>query len=95
MNLNKVLLIGRITAEPRMGKNIDTPVCNITLATNETWTDSGEKKERSEFHNVVLWGKLADIVSTYCEKGSLIMIEGKLRTRKYNDKYKTEIIEIV
>jgi len=92
MNLNKAILIGRMTADPRVNKVSDKAVCNFTLATNETWTNDGEKKEKSEFHNIVLWGRLAEVVSEYCKKGSLIMVEGKIRTRKYNNKYITEII---
>jgi single-strand DNA-binding protein len=100
MNLNKVFLIGRLTRDPEMrstqsGQN----VCNFGLATNRTWTNSTtkQKEEKTEFHNIVMWGKLAQIASQYLKKGSLALIEGRLQTRSWEDKtgnkkYTTEII---
>ena len=99
MNLNKVYLIGRLTQNPEMrttpsGQN----VCNFGLATNRTWTDqSNQKQEKAEFHNIVLWGKLADVASRYLTKGGLVLIEGRLQTRSWQDqqgqkKYRTEIV---
>ena len=99
MNLNKVFLVGRLTQNPDLrttpsGQN----VCSFGLATNRVWTDqSNQKQEKTEFHNIVLWGKLADIASRYLSKGNLVLIEGRLQTRSWQDqagvkKYKTEII---
>jgi single-strand DNA-binding protein len=100
MNLNKVMLIGNVTRDPEVrttpnGQNVAT----IGVATNRRWTDqaSGQKKEEVEFHNVVVWRKLADIVGQYVKKGSKIYIEGRLRTRSWDDqsgqkKYRTEIV---
>jgi single-strand DNA-binding protein len=74
-------------------------VANITLATSETWSDksSGEKKEKTEWHRVVFFGKLAEIVGQYLKKGSKVYIEGKLQTRKWQgqdgqDRYTTEVV---
>jgi single-strand DNA-binding protein len=99
MDLNKVQIIGRLTRDPEVrttttGKN----VCSFSVATGFTWTDqSGEKKEQTEFHNVVAWGKLGDIIAQYMKKGRQIYIEGRLQTRSWEgtDKkknYRTEII---
>ena len=100
VNLNKVFLIGRLTQDPEVKT---TPswqmVCNFGLATNRNWTDRGthEKKEKTEFHNIILWRRLAEIASQYLKKGSLVLIEGRIQTRSWQDasgakKYKTEII---
>lgn len=100
MYLNKVFLIGRLVADPELKT---TPqgqsVCNIRIATNRVWIDknSGEKKEETEYHDVILWRKLAEIASQFLSKGSLVMIEGRLRTRNWEDpsgnkRYKTEVI---
>ena len=100
MYLNKVLLIGRVVADPEVKT---TPsgqsVCTLRLATNRIWSDrtSGEKREETEFHNVVLWRRLAEIASQFLTKGSLVYIEGRLRTRNWEDpngnkRYRTEII---
>ncbi len=100
MDLNKVQIIGRLTRDPEIrttpgGKN----VCSFSVATGFSWTDqSGQKKEQTEFHNVVAWGKLGDIISQYMKKGRQIYIEGRLQTTSWDDKtsgqkrYKTEII---
>lgn len=87
MNLNKVFLIGRLTRDPEI-KNLPSgqPVCSFGLATNRIFVDkSGQKKEQTEFHNIVIFGKLAEIAAQYLTKGSLAMIEGHLRTRKWQD----------
>jgi single-strand DNA-binding protein len=86
--LNKVLLIGRLGQEPE--KRI-TPsghtVVNISLATTEYFKDQGgNKQERTEWHRVVLWNRLAEIVEQYCQKGSQIYVEGSLQTREWQDK---------
>lgn len=100
MNLNKVFLIGRLTNDPEVRT---TPsgqtVCSFGLATNRNWVDraTNEKKEKAEFHNIILWRRLAEIASQYLTKGSLVLIEGRIQTRNWEDssrnkRYKTEII---
>ncbi|MDP2684795.1 MAG: single-stranded DNA-binding protein [bacterium] len=100
MNLNKVMLIGNVTQDPEL-KKIPTgqSVVSFGVATNRQWNDkeSGEKRKQVEFHNIVAWGKLAEIVGQYVKKGSKIYIEGRLQTRSWDDqsgvkKYKTEIV---
>lgn len=97
--VNKVILIGNLGKDPELKSfpNGDA-YCNLTLATSESWTDktSGEKKERTEWHNLVFTRKLAEIVGQYLKKGAKIYVEGSLRTRKWQDKdghdrYTTEI----
>ena len=87
--MNKVILIGRLgkDAETRYMNNND-PVCNLSLATSEKWTDkqTGEKKEATEWHSIVLYRKLAEIAQQYCHKGDLIAIDGKIQSRKYTAK---------
>ncbi len=96
--LNKVQLIGRLGKDPET-KTLSTGsmVCNLTLATTEKWTDkSGEKQEATEWHNVAVWGKLADLCNKYLSKGSMIYVEGKIKTEVYEKdgqkKYTTRII---
>lgn len=98
--VNKVILIGNLGKDPEVKyfPNGDA-FCNLTLATSESWSDktTGEKKERTEWHNVVFTRKLAEITGQYCKKGSKIYVEGSLRTRKWQDKegqdrYTTEIL---
>jgi single-strand DNA-binding protein len=98
-SVNKVILVGNLGADPetRYMPNGDA-VCNIRLATTESWKDkaSGEKKEITEWHRVVFYRKLAEIVNQYVKKGSALYIEGRIRTRKWQDKegqerYTTEI----
>jgi len=98
--INKVILVGNIGKDPETrympnGK----AVTNFSVATSESWTDrtSGDKQERTEWHNVVLFEKLAEIAAEYLKKGSQVYIEGSLRTRKWQDKegkdrYTTEIV---
>lgn len=100
MNLNKVILVGRLTNDPQLRNTPSgAPVCSFGLATNRIWNDraSGERKKTTEFHNIVLWRKLAEIASQYLNKGSLVLIEGRLQTRTWNDssgnrRQKTEVI---
>lgn len=88
MNVNKVILVGRLTRDPEVrstpsGQSVTT----IGLATNNYWTDkSGQKQERTEFHTVVLWGKLAEIAGQYLSKGQECYVEGRLQTRSYTGK---------
>lgn len=98
-SLNKVILIGNLGRDPetRYAPSGDA-ICNITVATTETWKDkaSGERKEATEWHRVVFFGRLAEIAAQYLRKGSQIYVEGRLQTRKWQDKdgqdrYTTEI----
>ena len=92
MNVNKVLLVGRLTREPEIRTTTSgQSVASLSLATNSFWKDkSGQKQERTEFHNVVLWGRLAEIAGQYMVKGAEVFIEGRLQTRKYTAKDGTE-----
>lgn len=99
MNLNKVILIGRLAADPESrSTNSGQQVTNFSIATNRIWTNqSGEKQEQVEFHRIVAWGRLADIVSQYLKKGGLVMVEGHLQTRSWVGqdevkRYQTEIV---
>lgn len=100
MALNKVLLIGNLTRDPELRSTASgQSVSNFGLATNRVWKDqtSGERKEAVEFHNIVMWGRLAEISGQYLRKGSKIFIEGRLQTRSWQDqsgtkKYMTEIV---
>ena len=98
--VNKVILIGNLGKDPET-RYLPSggAVANVTVATSESWKDkqSGESKERTEWHNVVFYQKLAEIVGQYLKKGSQVYIEGSIRTRKWQDKeghdrYTTEII---
>ena len=98
-SVNKVILVGNLGKDPetRYTPSGDA-ICNITLATTDTWRDktSGEKREATEWHRVVFFGKLAEIAGQYLRKGSQVYVEGSLRTRKWQDKdgqdrYTTEI----
>lgn len=88
MNFNKVFLLGRLTADPQLRS---TPsgqqVVTLGVATNRVWKDkNGQKQEATEFHNAVIWGRQAEVVGQYLNKGSLIFIEGRLQTRNWEDK---------
>lgn len=89
MNLNKVTLIGNLTRDPA-GKKLPSgqQVTFFSLATNYSWKDAKtkERKESVEFHNIVAWGRLAEIVTVYLKKGDKIYLEGRLRSRKWQDK---------
>ena len=99
MNLNKVILVGRLTNDPNL-KTTPTgqTVCSFGLATNRIWTDkNNQKQEKTEFHNIVLWQKLAETASQYLKKGNLVLIEGRIQTRSWQDqngnkRYRTEIV---
>jgi single-strand DNA-binding protein len=98
--INKVILIGNLGADPETrAMPSGMAVANLRLATSEGWKDkqSGEQKERTEWHNVAMFGRLGEIAGEYLKKGSKVYIEGSLRTRKWqdksgNDRYTTEII---
>jgi single-strand DNA-binding protein len=99
MSLNKALLIGNLTRDPesRTTPNGQT-VATFTVATNRAWTtQAGERQERTEFHNVVSWGRLAEIVGKYLAKGRRVYVEGRLQTRDWQGqdgikRYRTEIV---
>lgn len=99
MNLNKAFILGNVTRDPETrALPSGQPVASFGLATNRFYTDSsGQKKQDTEFHNVVAFGKLADIVTRYVTKGSLVFIEGRIKTRNWQNQqgvkqYRTEII---
>jgi single-strand DNA-binding protein len=88
MNLNRVTLIGRAGEDPVL-KSLSTnmSVTSFSVATNRNWTDKeGNKQEETEWHRIVVWGKLAEIATSFITKGSLVMIEGRLQTRKWKSK---------
>ena len=99
MNLNKVLLIGRLTADPQLratktGQNVAV----FSVATNRVWNDkNNQKQEQVEFHNIVVWGKQAEVASKFLVKGQVAMIEGRIQSRDYEDKagVKRRVTEIV
>ena len=98
--INKVILIGNLGQDPESRTTPGgTTVTNIRIATSESWRDkqSGEMKEQTEWHTVVMWNRLGEIAAEYLKKGSQVYIEGRLRTRKWqdktgNDRYSTEIV---
>ncbi|MCH7821424.1 MAG: single-stranded DNA-binding protein [Proteobacteria bacterium] len=98
--INKVILVGNLGADPETRyMPSGSAVTNITVATNESWKDkqTGEQKDRTEWHKVAMFNRLAEVAAEYLRKGSQVYIEGKLRTRKWqdrdgNDRYTTEII---
>ncbi len=100
MNLNKVFIIGNLTSDPELRT---TPsgqsVCNFRMATNRIWNDrdTGQQQQKTEYHSIVAWRRLAEIASQFLNKGSLVLIEGRLETRNWQDpagnkRYRTEII---
>ena len=98
--VNKVILVGNLGQKPEMRyTQTKTAVATLSIATSESWKDkeSGEQREKTEWHRVVFFGKLAEIAGQYLDKGSQLYVEGKLQTRKWqdkdgNDKYTTEIL---
>jgi single-strand DNA-binding protein len=98
-SLNKVTLIGNVGKDPEVRNTQGGKVvANFSIATSESWTDktSGERSEKTEWHNIVVWGPLAEIVEKYVQKGSKLYIEGKLQTRSWEKdgkkNYTTEIV---
>ena len=99
MSVNKVILLGRLGQDPELKY---TPggaaVCNFSVATTESWTDKqGQKQEKTEWHRIVVWGKLAELCNQYLAKGRQAFVEGRLQTRSWDDKdgskrYTTEIM---
>jgi single-strand DNA-binding protein len=98
--INKVILVGRLGKDPEIRSTPSgTSVARFSLATDEKFTDrNGEKQERTEWHNIVAWGKLAEICGQYLKKGKLVYIDGSIRTDSWDDKesgqkkYRTEIV---
>ena len=97
-SVNKVILLGNLGRDPEIRYTQNgTPVANFTMATSERWNDpSGEKRERTEWHRIVVWGKQAEIASEYLRKGRQVYIEGSLQTREWTDRegnkrYTTEV----
>ena len=99
-SLNKVMLIGHVGKDPEVRfTGSGTPVASFSLATNESWKDAeGNQQERTDWHNIIAWKKLAEICGEWLKKGSKVYIEGRIQTRDYEDKntgakkYITEII---
>ncbi len=87
MNLNRVIVAGRLTADPQLrstttGQSVGT----FGVATSRTWTDkNNQKQEQTEFHNIVVWGRQAELCAQYLKKGALVLIEGRLQTRAWED----------
>ncbi|PID52030.1 MAG: single-stranded DNA-binding protein [Candidatus Moraniibacteriota bacterium] len=100
MNVNKAIVVGRLTQDPEMRTTPNgQTVANFTIATNTKWKDqSGQQQERTEFHNIVAWGRRGEIIGQYVTKGQELYVEGRLETRNWDDKdtgkkmYRTEII---
>lgn len=99
-SLNKATIIGHLGKDPEINRTQGGDVvASLSVATSERWTDksSGERKERTEWHRVKVWGKLAEVAEKYLRKGSLVYLEGKIETRKWQDqqgqdRYSTEIV---
>lgn len=100
IGINKCIILGRVGNDPEVKYSASgSAIANLSVATSEQWKDkqTGEKKEQTEWHRVVIFGKLAEVAGEYLRKGSQVYIEGQLRTRKWTDsngvdKYTTEIV---
>ncbi len=97
--INKAILIGNLGKDPELRRtNNGSTVVSFPLATTERWTDkNGERKDKTEWHNIVAWGKLADLANQYLKKGRPVYIEGRITTNSWDDKdgnkrYRTEIV---
>ena len=98
-SVNKVILVGNLGADPELKYTpSNRPVCNLSVATNEVWKDkAGQKQERVEWHRVNVWGDQAEHCSKYLAKGRMVYVEGRIQTRKWQDKegkdrYSTEVV---
>lgn len=97
--VNKVIIVGRLGADPEV-KTVSSgqTVCRLSVATSENWTDrDGQKQERTEWHRVVIWGRIAEVCGQHLAKGRQVYLEGRLQTRSWEDqqgqkKYTTEIV---
>ena len=99
MSVNKVIVLGRLGSDPELRYTPSgAAVCNFSVATSDNWTDkNGEKQEKTEWHRIVVWGKLGELCHQYLSKGRQAYIEGKLQTRSWEDnngvkKYTTEVL---
>lgn len=99
MYLNKSFILGNLTRDPELKKlNSGTAVCSFSVATNKVYRDKdGNKKESTDYHNIVVFGKMAENTAMYMRKGSQVLIEGRIQTRSWEDKdgnkkYRTEIV---
>ncbi len=99
MSVNRVIIIGNLGRDPEVRFTASgKPVANFPVATSEVWTDAeGNRQERTEWHNIVVWGKQAEACGQYLAKGRQVYVEGSIRTRQYDDKegnrrYMTEIV---
>lgn len=99
IGINKAILIGNLGKDPELRYTpAGQPVASFTLATTERWTDrNGQRQDRTEWHNIVAWGKLAELVNQYLKKGRSAYVEGRITTRSWDDrdgnkKYRTEIV---
>ena len=98
--VNKVILVGNLGQKPEMRYTKDQqPIANFSIATSESWKDksSGDMMERTEWHNITFFGRIAEVVERYLDKGSKVYVEGKLQTRKWQDqngqdRYTTEVV---
>lgn len=98
--INKVILLGRLGQDPEIKYTPNgTPVASFSMATSEEWVDksTNQKREKTEWHRVIVWGKLGELVNQYCSKGKQVFVEGRLETRSWENKegqkrYTTEII---
>lgn len=96
-SVNKVIIVGRLGKAPETKQVNSTTVATFSVATSESWTKDGQKQERTEWHRVVVWGKLAENCGKYLDKGRQVYVEGRLQTRSWDDKdgqkkYSTEIV---
>lgn len=98
-SVNRVIVLGNVTKDPEIRYTADgSAICNLTLATNRTWKDKdGQKQEEAEFHRCSFFGRTAEVAGEYVKKGNPLYVEGRLRTRKWQDKdgtdrYTTEIV---
>jgi len=95
--INKVILVGRLGTDPEVKAVGDSSVCNFSMATSESWKDKeGNKQEKTEWHKIAVWGKLADVCERYLSKGKQVYLEGSLHTRSWETdtgekRYSTEI----
>lgn len=96
--MNKIFILGRLGKDPEIKTISSGSVCSFSVATTEKWKDAdGQKQERTEWHQIVVYGKLAEICAKHISKGSQVMVEGRLQTRSWDDKdgkkkYQTEIV---
>jgi len=99
MNFNKVIICGRVTKDIELKKtNEGRAVVSLVLATNNTYVDKNNKKvDKADFHNIVIWGTMAETVAKYCVKGSVLLVEGRLQNRSFEnrDGIKKEVTEVI